>query len=441
MNEESSLAVSPIALLFVIAMGVLSWKSPRPRAVWPLLMTAAFIPLGQGIVVAGLHFYFFRLLLMLGLARVIIKGELRDVRWTPMDKGFLWWSAVALICGVLVKPSMPQFINFAGFVFNALGCYFYVRCLVRKPEEVIGMLRCLAVVAIVLGGSMLVEKLTARNVFAVLGGVPPETITRDGKLRCQGTFLHPIVAGTFGATLFPLMVGLWFQDKSKRRLASFAIVGCVLMVGTASSSGAILGLAAACIGLVMWKMKTRMQVFRRTVVVVLIALSLIMKAPVYYLFARVSDIMGGTGWHRSFIIDAALEHIGEWWLVGTYRTVHWGGYPPPPADPENIDITNQYIVEGVKGGLLRLGLFILIISRGFKAIGRWTSLRRPPSRSVQWLYWSIGVCLATHCVSYMSVSYFDQMVVFWYWLLAVIAALSLVPVGESAGLGGSPKPV
>jgi hypothetical protein len=60
---------------------------------------------------------------------------------------------------------------------------------------------------------------------------------------------------------------------------------------------------------------------------------------------------------------------------------------------------------------------------------------------VQWLYWSIGVCLATHCVSYMSVSYFDQMVVFWYWLLAVIAALSLVPVGESAGLGGSPKPV
>ena len=165
-----------------------------------------------------------------------------------------------------------------------------------------------------------------------------------------------------------------------------------------------------------------------------------MKAPVYYLFARVSDIMGGTGWHRSFIIDAALEHIDEWWLVGTYRTVHWGGYPPPPADPENIDITNQYIVEGVKGGLLRLGLFILIISRGFKAIGRWTSLRRPPSRSVQWLYWSIGVCLATHCVSYMSVSYFDQMVVFWYWLLAVIAALSLVPAVEATGMGENPKP-
>ena len=73
--------------------------------------------------------------------------------------------------------------------------------------------------------------------------------------------------------------------------------------------------------------------------------------------------MGGTGWHRSFIIDAALKHIDEWWLVGTYRTVHWGGYPPPPADPENIDITNQYIVEGVKGGLVRLGLFILVISR------------------------------------------------------------------------------
>jgi hypothetical protein len=41
------------------------------------------------------------------------------------------------------------------------------------------------------------------------------------------------------------------------------------------------------------------------------------------------------------------------------------------------------------------------------------------------LIWSLGVCLFGHCVSFLSISYFDQMIVMWYWLLAVISVLSL----------------
>lgn len=34
--------------------------------------------------------------------------------------------------------------------------------------------------------------------------------------------------------------------------------------------------------------------------------------------------------------------------------------------------------------------------------------------------WTLGVTLFAHCLSFISVTYFDQIIVLWYWLLAAI---------------------
>ncbi len=74
------------------------------------------------------------------------------------------------------------------------------------------------VILVPLVAAMLYEKATGRNVFAVLGGVSEMTLIREGKLRAQGAFQHPILAGTFGATVLPLMVGLMrMKDRGLRR--------------------------------------------------------------------------------------------------------------------------------------------------------------------------------------------------------------------------------
>ena len=39
------------------------------------------------------------------------------------------------------------------------------------------------------------------------------------------------------------------------------------------------------------------------------------------------------------------------------------------------------------------------------------------------LAWAMGVCLACHCTAFISVSYFDQIQVYWFWLLAALASL------------------
>ena len=78
--------------------------------------------------------------------------------------------------------------------------------------------------------------------------------------------------------------------------------------------------------------------------------------------------MGGDGWHRSELIDTAIRHFHEWWLLGTQYTMHWMTFSNE-IEPGMADITNQYVFEGIKGGVVTLLLFIAIIALSFKAVG------------------------------------------------------------------------
>ena len=131
--------------------------------------------------------------------------------------------------------------------------------------------------------------------------------------------------------------------------------------------------------------------------------------------------LGGEGAYRSWLIDQAIAHFKEWWLFGTTYTADWGTVGQR-VDANNVDIVNQYVAEGVTGGALKLGLFIVIIISCFKGLGR--VLRdEPPSSPAGLFVWAIGVSLFTHCFSFLSTSYFDQMIVVWIWLLASISCL------------------
>jgi hypothetical protein len=279
---------------------------------------------------------------------------------------------------------------------------------------------------------MFVERVTMHNPLSFFSGVPEISAIRDGHVRSQGAFRHAILAGTFGATLFPLFVGLWF-DKSRRRwVAGAGVVASLVIVGTAGSSGALMAVGGGVIGLALWKWRTKMRFVRRGTLLIIIALAMVMNAPVWYLFARVSDIVGGGGWHRAFVIDTAVAHFNEWWLFGTTYTAHWGpGGEVIAANPDMMDLTNQFVVEGVNGGVLKLALFIAVIVGCFKIVGR--RVREEEGNLFPgMLFWSMGASLFAHCLSFMSVPYFDQMIIIWFWLLAVISSSALIPAPDES---------
>ena len=115
-----------------------------------------------------------------------------------------------------------------GFLYNVLGIYFLLRLWIRDREDVQRVLRTLAVACVFFAVFMILEQETGRNVFSVFGGVPEFTAIREGKLRSQAAFAHSIVAGTVGANLFPLFIGLWWQGGKSKLIAAAGAVSAAL---------------------------------------------------------------------------------------------------------------------------------------------------------------------------------------------------------------------
>jgi len=398
-------------------------------------MTACYAPFRVQLILAGAHFPVLRLVILAVWCRLLARKEVKDFRFTSMDKLFLWWVGTSVFMGWLMKPNL-SFMYIMGFAYNALGIYFLARVSLKTVGDFFRLLECFAWILTPLVLLMLVEVFYQRNFFSFLFGLPEIIWIRDGSVRAMGNFDNPIMAGSLGASFFPLYVGLWCCDKLGRIYAIVGIFCSLIMVLASKSGGPLSALFVSFLGFAFWPMKYHMQWVRRAIVLCVIILALVMKAPVWYFIARVGDVAGGGAWHRAYTIDQAIRHFDEWWLSGTWKTIHWspGEGTMPMGDPNHMDLTNQYIVEGVRGGLLKLGLFLAMIVCSFKVVG---NLVRKSAKEIGWQFflWSLGVYLTTQCVIYLSVSYFEQSIIFWYLFLAVVSLLHVEGFINHTGLG------
>lgn len=416
--------LEPMALALLAVLSLLILLLPRRQAVFPLLAMVTLMPLGQQFVIAGANFQFFRLLLLVGALRVVLRGEWSALKLTGFDRLFLWWVIVGVALGSLSKPSPELLMSRLGDAYNALVCYFFVRCVIVDVSDVLRAVKSLAWLSLPIAALMLFEHSEGRNLLSVFGGVPEFTLVRNGELRSQGAFRHPILAGAYGAAQVPLFAALLLSGSKGRVLPLLAFVASIVIIATSSSSGAWLALGMALAGMLLWPARSLLPFLRGTTVVAVLFLAAVMQAPVWYLMAKVSSVVGGTGWHRAWLLDQAVAHFDEWWLFGTTYTAHWGPAGEVIwADPNMMDITNHYVMEGVKGGVFTLLLFIALIVASFRTVGR--ALANPALDRHRLLLWGLGVSMATHCVAFLSVNYFDQTILVWYGLQAMICAIGL----------------
>jgi len=410
--------ISLLGVGFTALMCFLLLSLPRKWALVPVIILICYMTMGERVIVVGLNFTMIRILTLVGWIRILIRGELKSVKLNPIDKTLIWFAISGMAIYVLQWQTFDAVKYEFGQVYNALGMYFLFRFLVRDMDDCLRVFKIAAVFIIPLAASMVVERMTGRNAFAEFGGVSPITGIRDGVLRCQGPFAHPVLAGTFGATLFPLFVALW-RSKGHRLLSFLAILSSGAMVITSGSSGPVGTLLAGLLALGCWPHRKHMSTIRSGILVAVVGLEIVMKAHVWFLLARVGIFSGSTGHHRAYLIDRALANFADWWLLGTRSTVAWDEYY------NLFDITNQYLVYGADGGLITMLLFILVIVRCFGAVGLTVGALDEKSRELQFCVWALGAALFSHVVTFLSVSYFDQNFVNWYLLLAIISTASL----------------
>lgn len=415
---QSNLSLT--ALLFLLVTGVSLLILPRKWLGVPLIAGACYMTIGQSVEVGPLSFSVLRLLALIAICRVIISPNIKIVHFHRLDGLMLLWAVVFLLSASLHSDPASDAVTKLGEIYDACSLYFLVRCVCTSIEDVSRACKSILILLVPVGLSMTYERAAMRNPFAVFGGVPEAPLVRDGKARAQGPFRHPILAGTVGAAALPMAVHFW---RSSRTVAILGGAAGGAMMLASGSSGPVMTALAGFIGMFMWRFKTHMASVRAGIVCVYLTLELLMNRPAYYLMIRLDVTGSSTGWHRAALIESAFDHFDEWWLAGTDYTRHWMPYGVSYS-PNHADITNQYIVMGVNGGFLTMLLFIALTVVGFRSVGSAVKQLSIEDTVASKLGWTLGATLFAHCVTFVSVAYFDQSRLYFYLLLALIGSLT-----------------
>jgi hypothetical protein len=417
--------MNPAGAFLTLLFSLVVLTAPQRYVLLGVMAATCYVTQGQQIDIAGFHFTTVRLVMLVGILRCIARSEFKEVTFNPIDKCLVAYvvSTLLIVC-INSGGSMNGIVYQLGCSYDIVLPYFLFRALFKNQQDIEVFLADMAVLIVPLSIFMVMESRNGDNVFSSFGGV--STMFRDGHFRAEAAFRSPITAGTTGATLMALFVGLYLTGR-RRPYAVLGILTATVIVICSRSSGPLLAYGSGLLALLFWRWREWMKRVRWAVLITLVSLHLYMKAPVWFLMGHMSDIVGGGGWYRAEIVDQAVNHFSSWWLVGTSDTSSW---TVTALVDGAADLTNQFVVAGVRGGLVTLFIFIAIFVRCYRYLGLAMQKVRGIAPDVEILLWALGASLYATIVNFFSVSYFDQVDVFWYLLLAMISSASFAILKE-----------
>jgi len=434
-------AVNPLVLAVVLLAGVLVCIVPRSKAIAAFLGVGIVIPYDQVLVAGGLHFPMIRALALFGLVRIfwakvsgkekICSGGMNGIDWaviilmlfTAIDEVLLWQSQ-----GVIVYQ--------LGNLITVFGVYFPLRHLLQDDEDVKQALRILACVTITIAALMTYEHITGRNpYYALIGGARPDfssAIDRGNVFRARGVFAHPNLSGAFGGFMMPLFVGWWWKEKRERKWAALGAVGAVAIPLATGSSTAMSALIGGVFALCLWPLRRSMKLIRWGIVGALLAGQLYMTSPVWHIISDIDLTGSSSSYHRYQLVNQCILHFRDWALVGAKNYGSWGW--------DMWDLSDQYVWTADTAGLIPLIALLAILVYGFKYVGRTRrAVAAEGDRTQEIFIWAVGASLFANVVAFFGIGYFDQIIVAWYALLAMISAVTLA--ARSAQTAAAPVEV
>jgi hypothetical protein len=416
--------MNAIGATILVGLSALILCAPKRWALIAFMGGVLYLTEQQAIDVVGVNLTAMRVLEVAGLTRVIWRSEFPREKLNRVDQAVLF--AYGYTTLVFFMRSGIGHAQMLGWMVDATFSYFILRAWLKNTDDLRWVLRVFVLLLAPYVVLLLIEMQARENPFSILGAGTWSYELRAGRIRCMGSFRHPTLLGTLGAALLPLYIGLGLSNRNRTPgLAGIALCSAIVLL---SNSGGPLGASVmGIVGWLFWFARTKMFAVRLAFLGSFVMLALVMKAPIWYLPARVSSLTGGGGWHRSYLMDVAFSELDRWWFAGMdpAETVDW--FPYLVEATGAADITNAYLDFGLKAGLLAMALFVLLLVRAFQRIGQALELGRrsiTTSRENEYLLWGIGCGLVVHIVSWLGITYFDQLYVVWFMQLAAVSALS-----------------
>ncbi len=396
-----------IAILLIVIL-------PRKKAIIPFLLAFFTIPVGQVLVLGGVHLTMHQILILTVLGRMAAFRGLGSQRkfaggFNALDRVVVLWSLLELIMFCLQFMETQAVIRGLAGLIESLGGYLAARFLIPNRGALRRTVKVLAVICVIQGAFMVSEQFTHQNVFSLFGANPP-TI-REGHIRSEGA-MGTLYGGVFAGVSVPLFLWLWTGKKS-RMAACAGLAGATAMVFASHASTSWMAYAGSLAGLGFWPLRKWMRLVRWGLVAILVGLHLVMHGPVWSLIEKVDLTGGSSSYHRYMLVDNCIRHFSDWWLIGYKNYGSWGF--------DMWDLCNQFVVAALTGGLITLVVYITIFKRSFGAIG---TARKQVSgdRRQEWFFWCLGSALFANVVASFGINYMVHLMMCLFALLACISA-------------------
>jgi len=402
-----------VAVAMLIAIGLIL-ALPRKKAVAPFLLAFFTIPVGQVLVIGGVHLTMLQILVLTVLGRMMAFRESAAQKkfgggFNALDKVVVLWSLVALLVFALQFLDMQAVVKGLGDLVITLGGYLAIRFLIPDRDTVVRAVKVLAVVCVIQGVFMVSEQFTHQNVFNSFGANQP--VLREGHIRSEGS-MGTLYAGAFAGVSIPFFLWLWTEKKA--RMAAYAgLAGATAMVFASHASTSWMAYGASLFALALWPLRKQMRLVCWGFVALLVALHLVMHGPVWSLIAKIDVTGGSSSYHRYYLVDNCIRHFSDWWLLGCRNYGDWGY--------DMWDLCNQFVVNALTGGLVTLVLYLIIFKRSFRMIGI-ARKRVEGNRRQEWLFWCLGSALFANVVAHFGINYMSHLIMCLFFLLVCISA-------------------
>ena len=412
--------IHPFVLIFLIIAILVVLAFDKKYVVLIFLLTINFITPAQRISISGIDFPIIRILFLVALLRIFLRREYSEFRITLLDKIIFFQIAISTLAYSLQVPSFSS-VTFAASTFiDSFSAYFIIRCLIKDEKDIRSIITELAWISFVVAFLFLYEVVNRHNLMSILGWVPETPEIRHGQIRAQGAYAHPILAGAYWAAVFPLFIGSCIKGEKKVLLMYLGVVSSIIIIVLSSSSTSISSFLVGIIASLFYFQRDSLTFIKLLLIFSPFVLSIFMDNPIWFLLTKIDFTGGSTGFFRYLLLDNFIRNWKEWFFLGIRNTGQWGTTLSLPWVGLN-DLTNQFVVEGVRGGIFGLTTFIFAIVIAFKYFGKLLSVA--DNKDTHRLYWYLGTSLLVHITNFIGISYFSQEKMAWWMALAFSACL------------------
>ncbi len=401
-----------------------------------ILFYPTYLVVSLGTIDITAHRIVASVLLLKCLTNANLMGKFK---WCRLDT---WVTVFIFVCTVItfiIYPFQVALENRGGFIIDTWFMYLGVRLCITNRTDVLKVTKWISVLLVPLAILGVVEAYTGYQPFASLAANAPWALAterggaaRFGLTRAIGPNGHPIIFGLCFTTLLPLVYYLRHERNNWGTMA-YLLSGLVIIGAMSSvSSGPFAALIAVIVCMAMEPFKK----YLRDVLIGLGCCTVLAEIgsnrPVWHVIVGCLNPFGGSGWHRARLIDLAIEHFGEWYLLG------YGGKDPgwgPQLGMTHTDICNHFVFMGVAYGVWGLIAFCFMLTVAVRTLILVHNSSADPM--VKSLAWAIGSIVISSIIAFSSVSLMGQSIFLFYFVLGMVGSLlnMVVTIPEAETLG------